>query len=124
MSEKLIQTRIIHKHAQESDWDDASLVPLQSELLIYDSDENHNFPRFKLGDGTSLARELPFLLTNPVFVGTDAEYKAADAAGLVPIGTIVIITDDENGTSSDDPTNSGGTSPKLGEGILGLMILG
>lgn len=124
MSEKLIQTRIIHKHAQESDWDDATIKPLQSELLIYDSDENHNFPRFKLGDGTSLARELPFLLTNPVFVGTDAEYKAADAAGLVPIGTIVIITDDENGTSSDDPTNSGGTSPKLGEGILGLMILG
>lgn len=118
MSEKLIQTRIIHKHAQESDWDDATIKPLQSELLIYDSDENHNFPRFKLGDGTSLAKDLPFLLTNPVFVGTDAEYKAADAAGLVPIGTIVIITDDENSTAG------GGTSPKLGEGILGLMILG
>ena len=54
----------------------------------------------------------------------DPKAYTADAAGLVPIGTIVIITDDENGTSSDDPTNSGGTSPKLGEGILGLMILG
>lgn len=119
MSEKLIQTRIVHKHAQEADWDDASLVPLQSELLIYDSDDNHNFPRFKLGDGTSLAKDLPFLLTNPVFVGTNDEYKAADAAGLVPLGTIVIITDDETGTAA-----SGGTSPILGEGILGLMILG
>lgn len=121
MSEKLIQTRIIHKHAQQSDWDDASLVPKQAELLIYDSDENHNFPRFKLGDGTSLARELPFLLTNPVFVGTTEEYNVANDAGLVPVGTIVILTDDEDG---NDNTAEGGTSPKLGEGILGLMILG
>ncbi len=120
MDDKLIQTRIIHKHAQENDWDDATLVPLQSELLIYDSDENHNFPRFKLGDGTSLAKDLPFLLTNPVFVGTTEEYNTANAAGLVPIGTIVILTDDEDNST----TNSGGSSPILGQGVLGLMILG
>lgn len=119
MSEKLIQTRIVHKHATESDWNSSTLQTKEAELLIYDIDDNHEFPRFKLGDGSSLAKDLPFLLTNPVFVGTNDEYNAADAAGLVPLGTIVIITDDETGTAA-----SGGTSSKLGEGILGLMILG
>lgn len=104
--DKLIQTRIVQKHAQETDWDASTLVPLKSELLIYDNDENHNFPRFKVGNGTSLAKDLPFLLTNPVFVGTKVEYETADAAGLVPVGAIVIITDDETTTTDTSGTSS------------------
>lgn len=121
MSEKLIQTRIVHKHAQEADWNDSTLKPLASELLIYESDDNHNFPRFKVGDGTNFAKDLPFLFTNPVFVGSTPEYEAADAAGLVPIGTIVIITD--NGTDAipilENGTLTFGIMPTLSaEGVV------
>lgn len=41
--------------------------------------------------------------TNGVFIGTTAEYEAANTAGEIPVGTIVIITDDEgSGGSSID----------------------
>lgn len=38
--------------------------------------------------------------TNGVFIGTTAEYDAANAAGEIPVGTIVIITDDEGSAGS------------------------
>lgn len=66
--------------------------------------------------GNSVARYLgvnsPYL-----FIGTTAEYEAANTAGTIPVGTIVIITDD--GDSSDDITTA-----VLGTAKLGYMILG
>ena len=52
-----------------------------------------------------------------LFIGTTAEYEAANTAGTIPVGTIVIITDD--GDSSDDITTA-----VLGTAKLGYMILG
>lgn len=51
------------------------------------------------------------------FIGTGEEYKAANAAGEIPEGAIIVITD------GDLPT-TGGTSAVLGTAILGTMILG
>lgn len=69
-----------------------------------------------------------------IFIGTYAEYQAANANNSIPVNTIVILTDD-NGESSGGNNGSGdsgdsgensptATSSKLGEGVLGYMILG
>lgn len=62
-----------------------------------------------------------------LFVGTHEEYKTAYAAGKIPIGTIVIFTDDEGdssgGSDNEGDSDEGLTSPKLGTGALGYMVL-
>ena len=56
--------------------------------------------------------------TAKVFIGTMAEYQTADAAGNIPVGCIVYITD-----SSVDTESSDATSAVLGVAVLGSMIL-
>lgn len=51
-----------------------------------------------------------------MFYGTQTEYEAAYAAGKIAVGALVVIADDEEKTD--------GTSSKLGEGVVGEMILG
>lgn len=54
---------------------------------------------------------------NGVYIGTKEKYETDNTAGLIPVGTIVIITDDEEET--DDITTA-----VLGTAKLGYMILG
>ena len=54
-----------------------------------------------------------------MFVGTMAEYQTANAAGNIPVGCIVYITDDSVDTESSDAT-----SAILGVAVLDSMILG
>lgn len=49
-----------------------------------------------------------------VFAGTWAEYEAANAAGEIPDGMVVLITDEDDA----------GTTALLGQAILGQMLLG
>lgn len=56
-------------------------------------------------------------INSKIFIGTDAEYQVACANNQIPINTLVIITDDETLAGS-------ASSSKLGEGVLGQMILG
>ena len=52
MAEKTQKTRIQHKHEPEANWLQATnFIPLAGELIIYDVDETHSKPRFKIGDG-------------------------------------------------------------------------
>lgn len=52
MAEKTLKTRIQHKHEPEANWLQATnFIPLAGELIIYDVDETHSKPRFKIGDG-------------------------------------------------------------------------
>lgn len=50
-----------------------------------------------------------------VFIGTHDEYVAANKSGSISVGTVVMITDDEDSSS---------TTSVLGEAILGMMLLG
>ena len=62
MSEKTIKSRIIHKHAVESDWLKATnFIPLQGEIIVYDIDKNHDYERMKIGDGETVVSSLPFI---------------------------------------------------------------
>ena len=67
------------------------------------------------GDGTSES-------FNTTFVGTRAEYNTAYAESKIPVGTIVVITDEAD--DDDETENAGASSSMLGTGVLGYMILG
>ena len=62
MSEKLLKTRIIHKHDTEKRWNNkGSFIPKQGEIIVYDRDEQYSYERMKIGDGITSISELPFV---------------------------------------------------------------
>ncbi len=124
MANKQIDVRVINKHDTEENWNSCTYIPLQSEIIIYDIDKNHGFQRFKLGDGKTEVFNLPFLVSNPLFVGTQAEYEDANSKGLIPIGMIVYIIDEDINDDGEDTEDSNDTTSMLGYAILGQMILG
>lgn len=68
MAEKNILGRIQHKHDVEENWLKATnFCPKEGELVIYDADELHPFPRFKIGNGTTNVNVLPFQM-DPITV--------------------------------------------------------
>lgn len=61
MPTSTIKTRILHKHDIEANWLlKEDFIPLDGELIIYDIDENHSYPRTKIGDGKTKISDLPF----------------------------------------------------------------
>ena len=56
------KSRISQKHDTETNWNKATnFVPLAGELIVYDTDDTHNVPRVKIGDGNTGLESLPFL---------------------------------------------------------------
>lgn len=56
-----LNTRIQSKHDVEANWALAeNFKPLAGEVIVYDVDSNHAYPRFKVGDGKTLVSALPF----------------------------------------------------------------
>ena len=57
--------RIIHTHDTEANWNSCeTFVPKAGELIIYDVDAEHEYERFKIGDGVKNIKELPFTVDN------------------------------------------------------------
>lgn len=64
MNEKMFNTRIIHKHDTEANWNKAvNFIPMQGEIIVYDIDENYNYERIKIGDGQTVVADLPFTVS-------------------------------------------------------------
>lgn len=62
MANKTVKTRIVNKHDIESNWTKAvNFIPKQGEIIIYDVDDTHTFPRLKVGDGETVVSSLPFV---------------------------------------------------------------
>lgn len=62
MATKTFKGRIQNKHDTEANWKVATnFKPLAGELIIYDGDNAHSTPRFKVGDGSTLVSDLPFV---------------------------------------------------------------
>lgn len=65
MAEKNFNTRIVHKHDIEANWNKAvNFIPIQGELIVYDIDDNYTYERLKIGDGATPVAELPFVDEN------------------------------------------------------------
>ena len=74
MAEKIINTRIINKHAVESDWLKAvNFTPKQGEFIVYDKDSTYDYERFKIGDGTTPVNDLEF-------VSSQSDYEQNDSS--------------------------------------------
>jgi hypothetical protein len=62
---KPFNARISHKHDIEAHWQLATgFSPLAGELIIYDPDDTHQSPRFKIGDSKTNVNDLPFANEN------------------------------------------------------------
>ena len=62
MADKVLNSRIIHKHDTEANWLKATnFIPKQGELIVYDIDDSHDYERFKIGDGVTNVAILPFV---------------------------------------------------------------
>lgn len=58
------KTRIIHKHDVEENWLKATaFIPKKGEIIVYDPDDDHASARLKIGDGTTLVSDLPFIMS-------------------------------------------------------------
>ena len=69
---KEFNTRISHKHDTEANWQHClSFIPLNGEIIIYDPDENYNYPRVKLGNGNDYVSDLPFVYENRLLDNTN-----------------------------------------------------
>lgn len=65
MATKIFKGRIQNKHDTEANWSVATnFKPLAGELIIYDEDNAHSTPRFKVGDGNTSVTELPFVFAD------------------------------------------------------------
>lgn len=90
VSEKIFNTRIVHKHDTEANWNKAiNFIPKAGELIIYDPDENYVYSRIKIGDGVTIVTNLPFIKAEAIDVpevnvdGTlSIEGAAADAKAV------------------------------------------
>ena len=52
-------------HDVEANWNKAiNFIPLKAEIIIYDPDENFDYSRFKIGDGVTDVKNLPFAIGN------------------------------------------------------------
>lgn len=79
MAEKIINSRIVHKHDVEANWIQiSSFIPKQGELIIYDIDETYNYNRFKIGDGVTTVGSLPF-------VNDDVKALISTLVGDIPV---------------------------------------
>ena len=67
MAEKIMKTRIIHKHDTEENWNKATnFIPKQGEIIVYDVDATHVYERFKIGDGVTNVNSLPFTIMESI----------------------------------------------------------
>lgn len=58
-----INSRVTQKHDTEQNWNLVSnFIPLNGEIIIYDIDEKYSYPRVKCGDGSTLLKDLPFIV--------------------------------------------------------------
>ena len=81
MAEKIMKTRIIHKHDTEENWNKATnFIPKQGEIIVYDVDATHDYARFKIGDGVTNVNSLlftaPEVLTVVVTQNDDHSFSA------------------------------------------------
>lgn len=130
-TEKKLNARIVHKHDTEEHWLEAeNFKPLKGEIIIYDADNEHENIRVKIGDGERTVKWLPFIT-----IGNDSDIEISsekiihgDAKEL--LSTIIdtyVLKINYNEILAFDTSElvigGGATSPILGIGMLGYMVL-
>ena len=61
-TEKELKSRLLQKHDTEANWIKATgFTPKEGEIIIYDTDASHLYPRVKIGNGKNNVNNLPFI---------------------------------------------------------------
>lgn len=122
MGKNIIDVTLISRHDIEAKWQESAYIPQKGEIIVYDIEgEDDSFPegrhepysyeRFKIGDGKTEAKLLPFtdehLLTmiNNINLTLSIDYDASLAF------------------NTDEVIFGSDTTSILGQAILGQMIL-
>ena len=101
-----INTRVINKHDTEANWNShPNFIPDKSEIIVYDKDDNYNYPRVKIGDGVTTVVALPFIVNaaiqdigaltidlNSAESGT-APFTNSDMLGGLPASSYLQVAD-------------------------------
>lgn len=97
MSEKILKSRIVHKHDSEENFKKATgFTPLSGELIIYDPDTNNQNPRLKIGDGKTNVNNLDFVgddkadVANGVYAITTEGDGVAYTANVPSVTTLTV----------------------------------
>ena len=79
-AEIVSNARYVLKHGTEAEWNHVlNFYPLLGEAIVYTVDEEHEFPRFKVGDGKTLPKDLPFAAGG--IPGFDPDHIVAERVG-------------------------------------------
>ncbi len=94
MAIKYINSRVIHKHDTEINWNNnLSFVPAQAEVIIYDKDENYDYERIKIGDGETPVNNLPFIFNNVLQEAKDYVDEKVSPFNSVLLYTPQVLTE-------------------------------
>ena len=116
MAEKIINSRIIHKHETEENWLKATnFIPKQGEVVVYDIDSNYSYERFKIGDGVTVVSDLPFVFDNVTADDFGIYVQDAEPADAVD-GDIWVDT-------ASDPSVVGLVLPKVTAADNGKVLM-
>lgn len=73
---KTLKTRVVNKHDTEANWLLATnFTPMNGEIIIYDEDDNYDYKRIKIGNGTDNVNDLDFVV-NKNIIDTNLDGKA------------------------------------------------
>ncbi len=83
----ILNARTIHLHDTEDRWNmTTNFIPKQGEVIVYDVDGNYSYERFKIGDGKTDIKDLPFTieseLKNFLIYDSDDDIFYIDAGNI------------------------------------------
>ena len=108
MATKTFKARIQNKHDTEANWNAAvNFKPLAGELIIYDEDNTHSTPRFKVGDGNTLVNNLPFYPSGDVTAAGDNTFTGTNTFETEFQSSLYRTIIDKNGVSVGSGPSSG-----------------
>ena len=62
-----MKARVSQLHKTEAEWNKlTSFIPMQGEVIIFDTDERHKYARLKVGDGSTKLADLPFFIDSAI----------------------------------------------------------
>ena len=119
-----INTRVINKHDTEANWNShPSFIPDKSEIIVYDKDDNYNYPRVKIGDGVTTVVALPFIddntLTNVSNLQTEVNNVKASTSDEALNTKVNAIIQDIGSLTIDLNSAESGTVPFTNSDMLG-----
>ena len=81
-----VKAHVVNKHDIEANWNKAvNFIPKAGEIIVYEVDDNHDGPRFKVGNGKDTITNLPFSASKYKYITEDVENDTVTIAAKTQI---------------------------------------